>query len=220
MSAHRRFLHVVLAVGALAAAAGCDRARTRGPSGVTTTTAENIRPDRRPPPARTVDAAGFMDNGGRSSNETVRTELSGMRAAESGTHAPTGTPGSGLPLPIEPGTRGAESGERPRPPELGRNAPAGAPTVTVTERVAQALCDHENVCGRVGSKDAPTLATCMSRIRLGVQDDLAQAGCPNGHDPNEVADCLSAIRLASCDRRVDSLGALPECDARSLCLQR
>lgn len=217
MDAHRRNIARLCVFALLAAAAGCDRARTRGPSGVTTTSA-SVRPEGRTSQTRTVDAAGFVDNAGRTSSETSRSELSGMRATETGSERPTGTPGSGLPIPIEPSTRGMESGERPRPPAAGGGATAGAPSEAVTGRVAQALCDRENSCGRIGKTEAwPTLDTCTSNIRPSVREDLARSACPDGHDQAALASCLSAIRLASCDTRVEGLGSVPACDARALC---
>jgi hypothetical protein len=180
-----------------------------------------MRPERRVSHPRTVDAAGFVDNAGRTSSETSRSELSGMRATETGSERPTGTPGTGLPIPIEPETRGLESAERPRPPETGRNTTAGAPSEAATGRLTQALCDRENSCARVGEKRAwPSMATCTSSVRVVVRQDLAQTECPDGHDPSALTTCLSAIRLAACDKRVDGLATLPECDARTLCIQR
>ena len=219
MAAYRPNIHVIFALGVLAAAAGCDRARTRGPSGVTTTSA-SVHPEARTSHPRTVDAAGFVDNAGRTSSETSRSELSGMRATETGSERPTGTPGTGLPIPIEPETRTMESGERPRPPATGRNTTAGAPSEAVTGRLTQALCDHENSCGRVGTnRSFPSMPPCASSVRVVVRKDLAQAECPDGHDPAAITTCLSAIRLAACDDAVDGLGALPECDARALCVR-
>ena len=220
MAAHRRNIAVVCGLVVLAAAAGCDRARTRGPSGVTTTSA-TVRPEARPSHPRTVDAAGFVDNAGRTSSETSRSELSGMRATEMGSERLTGTPGTGLPIPIEPDVAEIESGERPRPPAAGRTTPGGTPDLAVTGRVVQALCDRENSCGRIGTKEHaswPTLATCTSKIRPIVREDLTRSGCPDGHAPAALATCLSAIRLASCEKQVEGLGSLPECDARALCV--
>ncbi len=223
MAARRRKMQVFFVLAALAAAAGCDRAGPRGPTAVTTTSAtapEDQGPNRNSHP-RTVDAAGFVDNGGRTSSETSRSELSGMRATETGSERVTGTPGSGFPLPIEPKTSTVESGERPRPPETGRNTTAGPPSEQVTGRLTQALCDRETSCGRVGASKAwPSVATCTSSVRVVVRQDLSAMECPDGHDPGAVTTCLSAIRLASCDKRVDGLATLPECDVHALCIHR
>jgi len=181
-----------------------------------------MRPEQRVSHPRTVDAAGFVDNAGRTSSETSRSEASGMRATETGSERPTGTPGTGFPIPIEPETRALESSERPRPPDTGRNTTAGAPIEAATGRLAQALCDRENGCGRVGGADKawPSLATCASSVRVVVRQDLAQADCPDGHDAGALTTCLSAIRRAACDERVDGLASLAECDARTLCVRR
>ena len=144
-----------------------------------------------------------------------------MRATETGSERPTGTPGTGLPIPIEPDTGGVESGERPRPPETGRNTTAGPAVDAVTGRLAQALCDRENSCGRVGRDKAwPSLATCASSVRVVIRQDLAQADCPDGHNSDAVRSCLSSLRLAACDQRIDGLASLPECDAPALCVRR
>ncbi|MBX3262609.1 MAG: hypothetical protein KIS78_15815 [Labilithrix sp.] len=74
-----------------------------------------MRPEARTSSPRTVDAAGFVDNGGRTSNESARTEMSGMRATETGAERPTGTPGVGLPIPIEPPIERRPVGERAGP---------------------------------------------------------------------------------------------------------
>lgn len=104
----------IIAVVALVAAAGCDRAPARCPSGVTATSA-SMRPEARSSSPRTVDAAGFVDNGGRTSTDSARTEMSGMRATETGAERPTGTPGVGLPIPIEPSPPRRPVGEQAGP---------------------------------------------------------------------------------------------------------
>lgn len=211
---------MIFVLAALPTAAGCDRARTRGPSGATTTSA-SMRPEARTAHPRTVDAAGFVDNAGRTSNETVRTEASGMRATETGSEVPTGTPGVGFPIPLEPSPSEFESGERPGPRGTEPSTPTGAPSEAIAGRLAQALCDRENACGHVGAnKSWPSLATCTSGMHPVVRNHLAESACPDGHDLASVSTCLSAIRLEGCDRRVDSVGAVPECAGRSLCLQR
>jgi len=214
MVVHWRRSFVIVAVGAAVVAAGCDRAPARSPTGVTTTSA---RPDARPAPVRTVDNTGFVDNAGRSSNERARTELSGMRATETGTEVPTGTPGSGLPLPIEPSAP-AEGDERP--PEEGASS-TGAPAEAVVGRAAQALCDYAMSCGRVGKgAEWPSLAACTGKVRASVRGDLSQAGCPLAFDATAVASCLSAIRLAPCDQRIERLGTLNACEPATLCVDR
>ncbi|MBN9160012.1 MAG: hypothetical protein BGO98_32275 [Myxococcales bacterium 68-20] len=218
MSAQRWKVRAVVVGAALLTAAGCDRARTRGPSTATSTSA-NMRPETMSSSPRTVDAAGFVDNGGRTSNETSRTELSGMRATETGAERPTGTPGVGLPLPIEPPTPKAERGERSRPPPT--EGGTSTPLDPIVPRVAQAQCDRARSCGQIGSgKTWSSLASCMDTERPLAREALAQLGCPDGYDSTAVASCLSAIRLAACDKRTDGLGSVAECAPHALCLQR
>jgi Family of unknown function (DUF6184) len=213
----RESLWIVLVVAA-GAAAGCDRARARGPSDVTITSA-SVRPEGAAASPRTVDATGFVDNGGRTSNETSRTEMSGMRATEAGTERPTGTPGSGFPIPIGPKTPTPSRERPPRAPAPSQGPAAlGAPTEDVLGRAAQALCDRESTCERVGSgKIWPSVPACTNGVRPRLREDLAQAECVMGYDPNAVAACLSAIRLAACNTRIEGLDGVAECEPRMMC---
>ncbi|MBX3204287.1 MAG: hypothetical protein KF764_04425 [Labilithrix sp.] len=220
MLTRRSKLRGVLVIVPLVAAASCDRAPTRGPSDVLTRSA-SVGPEARSSSSRTVDAAGFVDNGGRTSNETARTEMSGMRATETGAERLTGTPGVGLPLPIEPAIPPRPAGERTRPPPPSDSATAGAPTEAVVAGAAQALCERERACGRVGTGALWASANkCLVAMRPLARSDLARTGCPDSFAPTPVASCLSAIRGAACDQRVDGLGALEECEARSICIER
>src|SRR5690606_10395456 len=119
-----------------ALAASCDRAPARD---VTTTNAALRGPELLPPRSQTVDSAGFVDNAGRTSDERSRTEASGMRVTETGSQIPTGTPGSGFPLQLEPDAR-ARRRERPLPDRwaLGEPVPSGATARIVAQGVAQA----------------------------------------------------------------------------------
>src|SRR5687768_906628 len=94
----------VMLVLTIAGAAACEKdARDRAGSTITYS-ARQPRPDQRPPPTRTLHSTGFVDNAGRTSEQTSRGEASGMRATETGSERPTGTAGSGLPLPLDPAT--------------------------------------------------------------------------------------------------------------------
>ncbi|MDF2695821.1 MAG: hypothetical protein K0S65_4204 [Labilithrix sp.] len=212
---------VIVLVVAMGAAAGCDRARARGPTDARITSA-SVQPEGATSSPRTVDAAGFVDNAGRTSSETSRTEMSGMRASETGAERPTGTPGSGFPLPIEPRPRGPESTERPRP-RAGdtQGAALGAPTEDVLGRAAQALCDREASCDRVGrGKTWASLAACTNGVRPNLREDFSGTSCAKGFDPTIVATCLSAIRLAACDVHIEGLGSVNECQPNEMCARR
>lgn len=216
MSALTSRLLVLSSIVGLVAAAGCDRAPARGPSAVTTTSG-NMRPDARTASPRTTDNAGFVDNGGRSSSERGRTEMSGMRATEAGTETPTGTTGAGFPLSGR--TYATEpSGGKAADPAV---TPSGTPGEAVHGRIAQAMCDYAMSCERVGKqKRHPSVAACVDRGRVTTKEDLATAGCTTGYDTSALASCLSAIRSASCERHVDRVFALKECEPRMLCASR
>lgn len=214
------YRRLLLVTAAVAAAAACERAQTRAPADARTTSA-SMRPEARPAPVKTVDKDGFVDNAGRSSSETARTEMSGMRATEIGSERPTGTPGIGFPIPLEPRTREPQPPERAPAPPIGRTTTTGAPIEGVASRAAQALCDRETSCERVGpNRPWGSLASCTNALRPIASEDLAESGCSDGFEPTAVAACLSAMRLSACDKRVDRLGAFPECEPRSLCRRR
>src|SRR5688500_17650196 len=101
---------LVLALASVAVAA-CAKGTGDRASSTITYGARQPRPDRRPPPTQTLHSTGFVDNAGRTSEQTNRTEASGMRATETGSERPTGTAGSGLPLPIGPSAQGDQVGE-------------------------------------------------------------------------------------------------------------
>jgi len=212
---HARFF-VLPAFAAIVVAAGCDRAPARGPSTVTTTSGA-MRPEARPSNPKTVDNSGFVDNAGRSSDERGRTEMSGMRATETGSERPTGTPGTGFPLAT---TSTTARSDREKAGSEGAVA-ASAPAEAVVGRFAQALCDYEMSCERIGKqKRWPSLATCVDKKRSVAREELADASCPDRYDPTAVASCLSAVRLASCDAHVERLQALPGCEPTLLCMRR
>jgi len=151
------------------------------------------RPDRTPASSRTIDSAGFVDNGGRTSEMHARSETSGMRATETGSERTTGTPGSGLPLSrSQPRT----SGEAPR---TDRGDP-GVPGEAVVGRLAEAMCDREAVCGHVGeTKRWRSARACTDGMREQAHARVDAARCADAFDPTAVANCLGAVRRAACD---------------------
>jgi hypothetical protein len=204
----------------------CDRAPARD---VTLTSASargsgnDNRPDQLPPASHTVDSDGFVDNAGRTSNERNRTEASGMRATETGSQVPTGTPGSGLPLPFGPGeVRREPSRETPANRwALGTPQPGGASARVVAQKMARAYCDREWSCGRISVADAwASKARCMERIDSRFYEDLGAAGCPDAFDPNVVPACLSSIRERACDVKIENLASVSQCTPNTLCLPR
>jgi hypothetical protein len=214
----RRSLTILVLV-AIAALQACDRAPARSPARVTTTSA-SVPPAARPSSSRTVDSTGFTDNAGRSSNETARTEMSGMRATEGGFERPTGTPGTGFPLPI---------GRPPRPPAHEKARPGieepmplgGTPAWVIVGRIAEARCDVEGSCGRIAEKGSwATRAECIDEIRLTTRDDLRDEECVYGFDDAAVTRCLSTIRLSACDTGIERLDSVPECAPSEMCGRR
>lgn len=174
-----------------------------------------------PPPSRTVDAAGFVDNAGRTGSEDTRTEMSGMRPTETGSQRITGTPGSGLPVPIEPPTRPPLPGERTGQPAPGTEEAHGAPLGAAVASVTAAICEHEAYCGRTGGgRRWPSVIACIDEVRPPMRRQLAEAGCPLDLDVKAVASCAAAVRSLACEQGIEQLAAAPECAARSLCVPR
>lgn len=205
----------------LALLGACDRAPARGPSAVTTRSATLSRPEQLPPPSHTLDSEGWVDNAGRTTAERGRTEMSGMRATETGSQTPTGTPGSGFPLPTERPRR--PEPEKPTPDRLalGEQVPPSAPTNVVARSIALAYCDREWSCGRIDVKEAwASKERCLDGISTRFLEDLGSAGCPDRFDPNAVVVCLTSVRRPPCDVPIDDLSSIGACEPRALCLPR
>jgi len=209
----------LLTIGVFALACGREIA-----PGAPSLTSATPRPEATVPTTRTIDNAGFVDNGGRTSDETNRSEMSGMRATEAGSERPTGTPGSGTPIPI-PTPRGAAP-----PPTRGEGAGAassergttvtstGGPVVEAGERLARARCDRETTCNRIGRGRAwATQDQCFASQRERVGDAVSALGCPHGIDNVQLAICLNALRGQACSDGSGDLSVLPECMASALC---
>lgn len=208
---------LVLAVVACGVAA-CEK-DTRDRAGSTITySARQPRPDQRPVPRQTVDSAGFVDNAGRTSEQTNRTESSGMRATETGSERPTGTPGSGLPLPEATGHDeqiGEGAGSLGGEDATG----SGAPGDMLVGRVAQARCDREVACDRVGEKKAfATTEHCMSTLRERSRADVVAAQCARGFDNTQVGICLTSIRQYRCESALGAVDVIAQCQRSALCV--
>lgn len=142
-----------------------------------------------------------------------------MRPTESGMQVPTGTPGSGLPLPIEP-----------RAPRVVRERPTGADQIqigpppnagTVTEAVADAVllayCQREQRCGREADL---SLERCRQGVGSRYREELGRAGCPYSFDADAVVRCLSNIHELPCGVGVEDLAKVSRCEASAMCLPR
>lgn len=198
-------------------AVGCQRSDLdRG--AVTTTTTTSARPASTATTSRTIDNAGYVDNGGRTSEMTNRTEMSGMRATEVGSERPTGTPGSGTPIPGQP--------RRAPEPERGAAAataavPGNGPPLLDDDvaRLARARCDRATSCGRVGAGRAfETDSDCMMQQRGRGQDDLGAVSCAGGIDHRQLGLCLAELRKVACGAS-DALDATPSCRATAICVE-
>lgn len=171
---------------------------------------------------RTVDNAGFVDNGGRTSDMTSRSEMSGMRGTEAGGERPTGTPGSGTPWPFQTkGSRvttgegaGAASSER----GTSTIPSTGGPVAEAVGRLAQARCDRDTSCNRIGrGRTWPTQDACLAHQRERLAPAASALGCARGVDGVQLGMCLNAVRAQACDDLRVELTALPECAENALC---
>lgn len=196
----------VVSLGVVFLLAACGR----GPERVVTTSA--TAPAAVPTGSKTIDSTGWVDNAGRTSDQRARTEMSGMRATETGGERPTGTPGSGIPLP---GTGARAASERGDAPD---DDVSGAPPETVIGRIARARCDHQVVCGRVGPT-APWRSDgeCMDALRRSVRDELTHEACPKGVRAGALAACLATVRTRACSSSAERLETVPPCTRDALC---
>lgn len=191
-------------------------ARTEATSSRATVLAGTPRPDSTATTTHTVDNAGFVDNGGRTSDMTARTELSGMRATEAGGERPTATTG-GIPLPLGPRAPGrADRGEGAG--SGGATSPAGGPSSEATSRIAEARCDRETACNRIGSGRAwASKAACREAQRERVGRLIEPAVCKRGVDSVQLTSCLTEVRSQACDDPRDTIDATAHCRASALC---
>jgi hypothetical protein len=147
--------------------------------------------------------------------------MSGMRATEVGSERPTGTPGSGTPIPTLSKAAPTTIGEGAGAASSVRGtsvASAGSPAVEASERLARARCDREMTCNRIGRGRAwASEEQCMVRQRERVGDAVGALSCPRGFDHVQLAACLDAVRGQACSDRRGDIDTLPECLASALC---
>ncbi len=146
-----------------------------------------------------ADNAGYIDNGGRTSDETAPTELSGARPTENAGRPPAESPRT-APLPT---------------------APAAPPKVETSfddrsQRISRAICDRETFCSRVGEgRTFRSQDDCTVQFNPTAKGFVEAAGCQKGVDDTQLASCLAAVRQLSCTGENQSLQNLPSC--RSIC---
>lgn len=209
---------VVALVLAGIAVLACEKSSLDRPASTITYSARAPRPDSTGVTTRTLDSTGYVDNAGRTSEQRNRTEASGMRATETGSERPTGTPGSGTPIPVGPRTHGAQVGEGAGALGGDKGDTTGAPGDTVVARVARARCDREIACDRVGTgKSFGTSEQCMANVRERAREDVVDAACARGFDGTQLGICLNTIRQLPCDTPLDAIDAVANCQASALC---
>lgn len=208
--------HIFVAAFCLAGLGACAGQLDR-PTQTALTSGRMPRPEANTSSTRTVDNAGFVDNAGMTSDQRGRTEASGMRATETGSERPTGTPATGAPVPaMEPST-GPGPG-RPAPLVTKDEPGIGAEAEVQIARFADAHCDWENACGRVGQgKSHESKHACTQNVRPFVRRELGALDCAQGYDPVHVGMCLTAIRRAACGQDHDAFHTHEDCRPSLVC---
>lgn len=203
---------VAAAVGGAFVLPACQHATNQDVDTAITTAA---RPESTVTTSRTIDNAGWVDPAGRTSDETLRSEMSGMRGTEVGSERITGTPGSGLSPTPSPAATEASNGESARG---GSPTGPGTPLDVIAPRMASARCDHENHCGKVGKgKRWGSLDACrMSAKETSIAPLRVPACEASGVDAEALARCLTAERNRSCSDERPERG-LPACQPQALC---
>lgn len=97
--------------------------------------------------------------------------------------------------------------------------PSGADRFESVARVAQALCDHETTCERIGPDAVFESAdACSTEHRARLDDLVGEPGCQGAVRGDLVAACLREIRAAQCTDS-DPLAMPAACnEALSSCL--
>jgi hypothetical protein len=200
--------HILVVASCLAGLVACAGQLDR-PTQTTLTSGRMPRPERQQSSMRTVDSSGFVDNSGMTSDQRGRTEASGMRATETGSENPTGTPGTGTPVPaLEPKAKPGADDE----PGIGAEA-----EVQIA-RFAEARCDWENSCNRVGvGKLHESKHACAQNVRPLVRRELGALDCAQGYDPVHVGMCLTAVRRAGCSNDNDTFHTNEDCRPSLVC---
>ena len=160
--------------------------------------------------SHTVDNAGFVDNGGRTSDEYPMGELGGARPTEGGGRAPGASPAT-VPLPVLGNTESSFSPGTTSP----RRGDEGANDPEHDDRLTSATCDRELSCNRIGTGRTYTSKdSCSRHVEAASKQQLT---CPNGVQQAALASCLKAVRLAPCGGGSAAVAALPACRASVLC---
>jgi hypothetical protein len=151
---------------------------------------------------RTVDNAGYVDPGGR----TTQVSTGGTTVTGRGV---VNTPPARREYPSESAESTTTAGTG------GPSAPADP--IELRDRASRALCDRESYCDRVGpGKPFESPAACISAKRERVRAVMDQAACGEIRG-DRVAQCLTAIRGAACGPSEEAIPPPKECTADVLC---
>jgi hypothetical protein len=88
-------------------------------------------------------------------------------------------------------------------------------------QIAQARCELEQRCGRVGQGQRyQSMDACLTTVRQDWQEDLNAYECPGGFNQSELSECLAEIRTEGCESAVQKLGSFVACRASDICQSR
>jgi Family of unknown function (DUF6184) len=92
-------------------------------------------------------------------------------------------------------------------------------TQSATVRIAQARCDLENKCGRVGEHMRyATARDCMGELMRDTEQDLSPQICPVNIPEARLEKCLDELQNESCEP-LSPTRRMVTCDPRVLCVQ-
>ena len=163
--------------------------------------------------SHTVDNAGFVDPGGRTSDEFPMGELGGARATEGGGRPPAASPAK-VPLPGLGNTESSFSRGTTQPRSGDEQ---GVVSNEDEDRLSSATCDRELSCNRVGTgREYKSNDYCARHVALQSKQQLT---CPNGVIESALSSCIKAVRLAPCGGGAAAMTSLAACRPQALCAQ-
>jgi hypothetical protein len=87
--------------------------------------------------------------------------------------------------------------------------------------LTNARCQHESVCGNVGSaRRFASHDACRSEVFPDASDRVRPEVCPAGVDEAKLSRCLSDVRSQRCADGSVTTGVLASCRERELCVAR
>jgi len=94
--------------------------------------------------------------------------------------------------------------------------------VSASESIADARCDREVKCNRVGIHGKyPSHGACVAELKHDIRSDLRNDVCAEGVRAKELNDCLQAIRVEQCGNALDldAVIRIKACRAENLCVK-